>query len=239
MIFGSRPLPATLSPAPALSIVTFVKGFPSTNRVYLSILQYVCIPQHTKAFPQCTAAVFGYGPLVAFQGPFFPVGVVSRVRVCVSRVFRYNTLQQYYQSDVVSHDNNTSFGRSLGCRLLVLVIDQVLQVSKRSTGKSREESEPCVVLSLEMLSLSFCFHQCSTSRLLGNGTSISTHRETKAGSKLSTILVLKHTTVVIKLWPFCEGWRPVNNGTPPLTEWQNTRIGKKNGTGHSVRVGVP
>ena len=34
-----------------------------------------------------------------------------------------------------------SCGRSLGCRLIVLVIDQVLQVSKGSTGKSREESD--------------------------------------------------------------------------------------------------
>ena len=31
-------------------------------------------------------------------------------------------------------------------------------------------------------------------------------------------------------WPFCEGWRPVNNGTPTLTDWDNTSNSGKNGT---------
>ena len=27
-------------------------------------------------------------------------------------------------------------------------------------------------------------------------------------------------------WPFCVGWRPVNNGTPTHAEWHNTRAKK-------------
>ena len=39
--------------------------------------------------------------------------------------------------------------------------------------------------------------------------------------------------------PFCEGWRPVEDGTPTLTERQNTRTRERHASAHCVRVGVP